>query len=304
MEIDAESLRIRYEQMETEELVELYRRGSLTELAFGVLDQALHERGVASSVIQPKLGHPSCLCNAKLVEDGHKLGLIMSNARLRELLANWRDRRADAVTALLIAACGYAAIAAAGVMFIGYVDSKLVQIVVALFVAASGFAAAMRLFSVVGEAFDNERVRHIKAILKVGGYPAAEVAAAEARRAEDRSHAPAGRAPNGNSFKPPREHKSSPPKEPNAYNGDVTSPAFLQSGEWRKLRMEALKLHGARCQCCGASRADGVVMNVDHIKPRKHFPELALDIDNLQVLCNVCNHGKGNWDMTSWKNKK
>lgn len=204
MEIDAESLRIRYEQMETEELVELYRRGYLTELAFGVLDQALHERGVASSVIQPKLGHPSCLCNAKLVEDGHKLGLIMSNARLREVLANWRDRRADAVTALLIAACGYAAIAAAGVTFIGYVDSKLVQIVVALFVAASGFAAAMRLFSVVEEALGNERVRHMKAVLKAGGYPAAEVAAADAARA--------GVPPTSRPIRTTRRYPTPPPK--------------------------------------------------------------------------------------------
>jgi 5-methylcytosine-specific restriction endonuclease McrA len=67
--------------------------------------------------------------------------------------------------------------------------------------------------------------------------------------------------------------------------------------------MEALKKYGTRCQCCGATPADGVKMNVDHIKPRKLFPQLALDISNLQVLCEVCNHGKGNWDMTDWRQK-
>ena len=82
----------------------------------------------------------------------------------------------------------------------------------------------------------------------------------------------------------------------------VASKAFLESYAWRKLRMEALKLHGTRCQCCGASPRDGAVMHVDHIKPRRKFPELALEISNCQVLCHECNHGKGNWDTTDWRN--
>lgn len=77
--------------------------------------------------------------------------------------------------------------------------------------------------------------------------------------------------------------------------------AFLASYEWRRVRMQALKKYGSRCQCCGATPADGLRMNVDHIKPRKLFPQLALDVTNLQVLCEVCNHGKGNWDMTDWR---
>jgi 5-methylcytosine-specific restriction endonuclease McrA len=68
--------------------------------------------------------------------------------------------------------------------------------------------------------------------------------------------------------------------------------------------MLALKQHGARCQCCGASPATGAVMNVDHIKPRRIYPELALEVTNLQVLCGDCNHGKGNWDMTDWRAKE
>jgi len=77
--------------------------------------------------------------------------------------------------------------------------------------------------------------------------------------------------------------------------------AFLQSYEWRRVRMVVLKRDGAKCRCCGATPIDGRVMNVDHIKPRKHFPQLALDLNNLQVLCDVCNHGKGNWDETDWR---
>lgn len=82
---------------------------------------------------------------------------------------------------------------------------------------------------------------------------------------------------------------------------DVNSDEFLASYAWRSLRMEVLTKYGARCQCCGATPADGVRMHVDHIKPRRLHPELALDITNLQVLCEVCNHGKGNWDETDWR---
>jgi 5-methylcytosine-specific restriction endonuclease McrA len=82
---------------------------------------------------------------------------------------------------------------------------------------------------------------------------------------------------------------------------DVASDAFLSTFQWRKVRMEALKKYGPRCQCCGATPATGAVMNVDHIKPRKKWPSLALDVNNLQILCHDCNHGKGNWDDTDWR---
>src|SRR6185436_12827897 len=84
--------------------------------------------------------------------------------------------------------------------------------------------------------------------------------------------------------------------------GEPATDDFLASFAWRQLRMVVLKKRGARCQCCGASPSDGVtVVNVDHIKPRKLFPELALVESNLQVLCSPCNHGKGNWDQTDWR---
>jgi 5-methylcytosine-specific restriction endonuclease McrA len=65
--------------------------------------------------------------------------------------------------------------------------------------------------------------------------------------------------------------------------------------------MVAIKRYGARCQCCGASPSTGAVINVDHIKPRKFYPELALELENLQILCGPCNHRKGNWDTTDWR---
>lgn len=79
------------------------------------------------------------------------------------------------------------------------------------------------------------------------------------------------------------------------------SDSFLLSYEWRRLRMEVIKERGARCECCGATPRDGIVIHVDHVKPRKLRPDLALEKSNLQVLCEVCNHGKGNWDETDWR---
>ena len=61
------------------------------------------------------------------------------------------------------------------------------------------------------------------------------------------------------------------------------SAEFLQSDEWFALRYKVLARYGAKCQCCGLSRCDGIVIHVDHIKPRSIFPELALDEWNLQA---------------------
>jgi HNH endonuclease len=76
---------------------------------------------------------------------------------------------------------------------------------------------------------------------------------------------------------------------------------FYSSFEWRKLRYEILKESDHRCACCGTSTHDGAALTVDHIKPIRHFPHLALDKQNLQVLCRTCNIGKGSWDETDWR---
>ena len=82
---------------------------------------------------------------------------------------------------------------------------------------------------------------------------------------------------------------------------DPQSKEFLASPAWRRLRYAALAKYGNKCSCCGATPEGGAVMNVDHIKPRAIYPDLALRLDNLQVLCGDCNQGKGNWDATTWR---
>lgn len=79
---------------------------------------------------------------------------------------------------------------------------------------------------------------------------------------------------------------------------DSNSDDFLNSKAWKRLRFQALKKYGMKCQACGESPSTGAVLNVDHILPRRLFPEYALQLQNLQVLCGDCNEGKGNWDMT------
>lgn len=81
---------------------------------------------------------------------------------------------------------------------------------------------------------------------------------------------------------------------------------FYQSREWRELRFKVLANNKRQCMCC---RATDRVLHVDHIRPISKFPELKLDINNLQILCEDCNLGKSNiffndFRMTKKQRKK
>lgn len=73
---------------------------------------------------------------------------------------------------------------------------------------------------------------------------------------------------------------------------DVKKDDFYNSKEWLDLRYQVLNKQGNRCKKCGMGA--GTKLHVDHIKPRSKYPELELDADNLQVLCEKCNIGKSN----------
>lgn len=78
--------------------------------------------------------------------------------------------------------------------------------------------------------------------------------------------------------------------------------ALYASKEWRSLRYKVIKKYGGACMACGRTRKHhGVVIHVDHIKPRSIYPDLALDFDNLQLLCEDCNLGKGNKCDIDWR---
>ncbi|ARJ41389.1 hypothetical protein B1H58_04785 [Pantoea alhagi] len=77
--------------------------------------------------------------------------------------------------------------------------------------------------------------------------------------------------------------------------------SFYQTKEWRKLRYQAFKKYGNNCAVCGRSPKDGLIMHVDHIKPRSRYPHLALEITNLQIMCKECNVSKSNKDNIKWR---
>lgn len=79
---------------------------------------------------------------------------------------------------------------------------------------------------------------------------------------------------------------------------EVPKVDFYLTNEWLILNRFAKNLLGERCMSCGVSQAtadSGIEIQSDHVLPRSKHPELALDLENLQMLCRVCNHKKRNF---------
>ena len=76
---------------------------------------------------------------------------------------------------------------------------------------------------------------------------------------------------------------------------------FLRSNEWFVLKAKTIAKYGSTCLRCKRSIKKWTEINVDHIKPRKYFPHLANDENNLQVLCGACNKAKGNKHDTDYR---
>lgn len=72
-------------------------------------------------------------------------------------------------------------------------------------------------------------------------------------------------------------------------------------GKWAYFRRQVLLRENHTCESCGL-REEGL-MDVDHILPRKKYPELALDVGNLQVLCPNCHRRKTNKQVKLWGRK-
>lgn len=68
---------------------------------------------------------------------------------------------------------------------------------------------------------------------------------------------------------------------------------FYSSPEWRQVRTQVIKKYGKVCSECGLRIKNNLDVTVDHIQPRSKYPALALNIENLRVLCRSCNSQKG-----------
>jgi len=77
--------------------------------------------------------------------------------------------------------------------------------------------------------------------------------------------------------------------------------SFLDTKEWKELRRAVVATYGRKCMKCGTTPKNPKMTHVDHIKCRKKYPELALDFNNLQVLCCRCNKQKGNRHQTDYR---
>lgn len=77
--------------------------------------------------------------------------------------------------------------------------------------------------------------------------------------------------------------------------------SFYASWEWKTVRLQALDRDGRRCLSCGSTPDKGARLVVDHVKPLGKFWHLRLELSNLQVLCDDCNRGKGDWSHADYR---
>lgn len=68
--------------------------------------------------------------------------------------------------------------------------------------------------------------------------------------------------------------------------GTTRARSIRKSYSYREWRSKVLELFNYTCVLCGEQ--DKSKLCADHIKPLRLFPELALDVSNGRVVCNIC----------------
>jgi len=96
-----------------------------------------------------------------------------------------------------------------------------------------------------------------------------------------------------NVFKPGDQHPG--------WNPNREQVALTETPEYKALALRVLARDNYACQSCGGRGRAGYrpVLHVHHIKPRRDYPELALDESNCQTLCLDC-HRKTDSYLSRW----
>ena len=76
-------------------------------------------------------------------------------------------------------------------------------------------------------------------------------------------------------------------------------PFSTKDKKWQALRAKVFNLYGRQCMECRSAES----LQIDHIKPKSRYPELAYNINNLQVLCKKCNMDKSNINCNDYREK-
>lgn len=91
-------------------------------------------------------------------------------------------------------------------------------------------------------------------------------------------------------------------------DGTLLYDQWRDSNDWKQWRAQQLEQQNWRCVCCSQQMRFGRITHlpnggftlelqhptVDHILPKSFFPELALDKQNLVMVCWSCNKRKSN----------
>lgn len=78
------------------------------------------------------------------------------------------------------------------------------------------------------------------------------------------------------------------------YKRDPKARAFYRSAAWATVRAQALHRDHYECQECQRQGRVSKGQNVHHIKELRDYPELALELENLETLCIRCHNDTHN----------
>lgn len=78
---------------------------------------------------------------------------------------------------------------------------------------------------------------------------------------------------------------------------------FYLTNRWLILKSKVHQLYKCGCMKCLKEKGDGE-LHIDHILPRSKYPELSLNIHNLQILCRDCNMEKSNKNSIDYRTEE